>query len=265
MKRAFLGIALTAFALTVRAQQPDSADIASVRTDSLSTNQTPENPIVRDTIWEEATADDGVDLTVFGRYARNETYYQQLVDRFEQADTTLRVSDLFVLYYGYAYRDEYHTRTMGSPWSDLVENKQYAEAYTMICELLEDHPACLYLLDFAIGAGYAAGRPTEELDRIAWRLFVLMEHIYMLRDGSKQTPFIIVDLRDNEPLLYRWLKVKPIRAKLRGNRGRQCYCVTIETEKKDSKVWFDVTLPWLDFLMPYHWSSIITQTGHEKN
>lgn len=261
MKRAFFSIALSAFALTTMAQHLE----APIPIDSLIAEESLTNRVERDTVWQEAVADKYVNLSVFGRHARNEPYYRQLVDRFEQADTTLFGSDFLVLYYGYAYRDEYVCRSVGSPWSDLVTNKQYAEAYEMICELLKHNPASLYLLDYALGAGCAADRPTEELDRIYWRLLMIMKHISILSDGSKESPIAVVSSRDENPLLQLWLKVKPIKTQYRGNKKRPCHCVTIESEKKGSKVWFDITLPWLVCMSPNYWVKLITEQANEKN
>lgn len=250
---------LVLLAVTLLLYLPASAQ--STEADSVALA----DPVFQDSIFQEVIADSTFNFRILGKYARDEHYYQERVERFERADTTLLGSDFLVLYYGYAYRDEYVCGSADSPLTDLVNNKQYAEAYEMIGELLKHNPASLYLLDYALGAGCAADRPTEELDRISWRLLMLMKHISILSDGSKESPIAVVNRRDEDPFMRLWLKVKPIKAQLRGNKGRQCDCVTVESEKKGSKVWFDVTLPWVACLSPNYWAKLITEETNEKN
>ena len=261
MKRAFLCIVVSAFALTTLAQPPE----APAPADSIMTLEILKDRIKRDTVWQQALPGKIVKYSVFGHYARNEPYYRQLVDRFEQADTTLNPSDFLTLYYGYAYRDEYVYEGGDCPWKDLTDNKQHTEAYEMIGELLKHNPASVYLLNCALGAGSEIGRPTEELYRIGWRLFMIITHISILSDGSKESPIAVVDWRDENPLMRHWLEVTPIKTQFRFNKRKPCHCVTIESEKKGSKVWFDLTLPWFAYQYPNYWAKLITEEANEEN
>ena len=84
---------------------------------------------------------DGLDFMVFGRHARDDRYYGQLAERFEKADTTLFGSDFLVLYYGYAYRDEYDGGYGRDPWNEATKEKRYAEAYDALNSALKKAPA----------------------------------------------------------------------------------------------------------------------------
>ena len=101
-----------------KAQQPAVADSCRMQADeqagtSALAAPTADDPFAQDSVWQEATAGEGLDFMVFGRHARDDRYYGQLAERFEKADTTLFGSDFLVLYYGYAYRDEYDGATTG--------------------------------------------------------------------------------------------------------------------------------------------------------
>lgn len=248
-------MALSVFALTALARPPK----APVPVDSLATQEILQTRLKSDRTWQKAIKRKKIRLKLLGRYARNEPFYRQLVDRFERADTTLCESDFLILYYGYAYRDEYHYRDMNNSWGELYENKHHAEAYAALCELLKRNPASLNLLRIAFGLGCEAGRPTEELNRIVWRLNVLMKHITLLGDGSKKRPIMLVSPRDIYTVMRVVLGVKQFRTKTIQSPLLERHCVMIGSEEKGSQVWFDTTFSWLEKQTPDYWAKLITE------
>lgn len=129
-----------------KAQQPAAADSCRMQADeqagtSAMAAPTADDPFAQDSVWQEATAGEGLDFMVFGRHARDDRYYGQLAERFEKADTTLFGSDFLVLYYGYAYRDEYDGGYGRDPWNEATKEKRYAEAYDALNSALKKAPA----------------------------------------------------------------------------------------------------------------------------
>ena len=125
-----------------KAQQPAVADSCRMQADeqagtSAMAAPTADDPFAQDSVWQEATAGEGLDFMVFGRHARDDRYYGQLAERFEKADTTLFGSDFLVLYYGYAYRDEYDGGYGRDPWNEATKEKRYAEAYDALNSALK--------------------------------------------------------------------------------------------------------------------------------
>lgn len=103
--------------------------VAATRSGAAATDLPAERRPDRDPVWQEALADGTLDMRVFGRYARDERRYRTLAERFERADTTLRGSDLFILYYGHAYRNAYDGGYAAQPWRESMAKKQYDKAY----------------------------------------------------------------------------------------------------------------------------------------
>ena len=172
-----------------KAQQPAAADSCRMQADeqadtSAMAAPTADDPFAQDSVWQEATAGEGLDFMVFGRHARDDRYYGQLAERFEKADTTLFGSDFLVLYYGYAYRDEYDGGYGRDPWNEATKEKRYEEAYDALNSALKKAPATPHALSDALWIARELGRPDEEVQRLEWRLYALLTWISLLGDGS---------------------------------------------------------------------------------
>lgn len=223
-----------------------------------------ENDDVYDAVWKEAYIDDALDFSVFGRYARNDEYYGSLVNRFEQADTTLYASDFFILYYGFAYRDEYTGGYNINPWDDVIKEKRYTEAYDMVRNALKIEPATPNYLSDALELAYVLERPTEEIYNLEWRLYALLSWIYALKDGSKDSPLIVTSVEDEYTFIYYFLGAERITGQaLSADEENKLYYdrIDILPVKNDyfegSEVWFDITFSYTMLNSPRHWASLL--------
>lgn len=252
-----------------KAQQPAVADSCRMQADeqagtSALAAPTADDPFAQDSVWQEATAGEGLDFMVFGRHARDDRYYGQLAERFEKADTTLFGSDFLVLYYGYAYRDEYDGGYGRDPWNEATKEKRYAEAYDALNSALKKAPATPHALSDALWIARELGRPDEEVQRLEWRLYALLTWISLLGDGSEQYPAVVVNVRDEYTLMYDYMGVRQVLGQqlIRKDDGIPYDKIDIEPldtpDSKISEVWFDVSYPFTMLASPGHWAKKLT-------
>lgn len=260
MKQRLVLLAVTLLLYLPASAQSTEAD-SVVLTDSF----------FQDSVFQEVIADGTFNFSILGKYARNEHYYQERVERFERADTTLLGSDFLVLYYGYAYRDEYDGGYSISPWGALMNKKQrYEEAYGMILNALKTNPASLYLIRDALRTGRAAGKSDQELFTLGWRLSALMYWISIWGDGTQQSPYLIISVGDEYAFMSEHLGVQKItNRELVMTNEKPCDKMHVVMMKgapfSGSEVWFDISYPYVMLRSPQHWANIFKTEGYEKN
>lgn len=228
------------------------------------------NPVFQDSVFQEVTADSTFNFRILGKYARDEHYYQERVERFERADTTLLGSDFLVLYYGYAYRDEYDGGYSTPPWAGLNKEQRYEEAYGMILDALKTNPASLSLIRDAFITGREAGKSDQKLFTLGWRLSALMYWISIWSDGTQQFPYSVVSVEDEYVLMSEHLGVQRVTGQeLVMTNEKPCdkmHVVMMEGAPfSGSEVWFDISFPYVMLGSPQHWANKFKTEDHEKN
>lgn len=237
----------------------------AVAQDSLKIKFLDGIPICDSIIHANLGADGKIDFAVFGRQARNDSIFQNLMERFNKCDTTLQIPEICVLYYGFAFRDEYNGGYEIPPWHDLVDKKYYKKAYKLVCESIKIQPASADYLRNALDIAREVGRPKEEIDNLEWRLYRLMTAIYFMGDGSAEHPWPVISVGDEYAFLYRFLRVKRKighQSLIVSMSGALCDKMEIEPLDNDyfrgNKIWFDVTLPFPMMASPQHWAKKLT-------
>lgn len=258
--------------ISASARQLAPADSCSVQTamqpDSLSSDERQfYDLLARDTVWQEATRDEGFDFRVLGRYARDDEYYGRLAERFERADTTLFGSDFLVLYYGYAYRDEYTGGYSIGPWKERIQEEKYDEAYAMIVGALKQAPATPHLLSEALQIALATNRPEEEVWSLQWRLGALLGWMSMLGNGSRELPIPVVNVSDEYTYMYALLGIAKVKEQTLVKNDHNVMCDRMEVVPSENayftgtEIWFDVTFPIIMMESPRHWAKKLTKKG----
>ena len=239
----------------VYAQQPDSEELSQ------------EELRARDSIMFEAFVDGGLDYRVFGKYARNDDLYRQLTERFEQNDETLSGSGYLILYYGYAYRDEYGGGYSIPGWDSLIEEGRYGEAYERVCDALKTAPATPNYLATAIQLASRVGRPRQEISGLAWRLYNLLSWIHATGDGTEDYPWKVVNVVDEYTFMRYMLEVESINEQslVTNRHGVQCDVMEVEPVDNEmfsgSEIWFDVSFPIIMLESPGYWAEQLSEDG----
>ncbi|MDR1671795.1 MAG: DUF4919 domain-containing protein [Alistipes sp.] len=249
MKTTLIATLLLAFCLTAHAQQPEQG--GQLSDDEL---------LALDPVLKEAVTADGVNLSVFGKYARDDDHYRRLAERFEQNDDTLLSSDIYTLYYGYVWRDEYNGGYTINDWSALIAEQRYSEAYDMVREALKEAPATPCYLETAFRLAVQLKRPEKEIRNIAWRLFKILHLIYSTGSGTGEEPWIVVNVADEYSLMRILLDVEQIKGQTVTTNEQGGKCDVIEVDPIDnayftgSEIWFDISFPFVMFNSPGHWA-----------
>ncbi len=270
-KRHYSLLFLLGCALTANAQQPTGHPLCAdtpAQTDSVAmpSDTTAQQSLLQillphDSLLREATAGDSLDLAVFGRYARDNDRYAQLVGRFNRADTTLTAGDLCTLYYGYAYRDEYRGGNPTDTLNTLMAQQRYGKAYKLACDMLQEYnPASADILAGAFFAGINANRPAKEMDSIAWRLNHLILCMCLFGDGTEAYPIPVVNVGDETAFVYYYIAANEIVKQDIFTRADGSTCKRIEIPPQ-SAPFFDGSVLWFDISLPVN---RLTQISHER-
>lgn len=73
-------------------------------------------------------------------------YYRQLMDRYLQADTTLRLDELATVYYGYAATIDYDPDLTYPEIDEAIEAQDYTTAFNLSIEKAKESPVSLPVL-----------------------------------------------------------------------------------------------------------------------
>lgn len=138
--------------------------------------------------------------------AESPEYYDSLEARFIEADTTLTLEELSILYYGLFFLDVEHRQ--GAIDYDIYRLRcedKYEQACLLGEQSLAVTPASMVLIQAHIPSLWGAGRAVEEVESYLWRYRALMRAIKASGDGrSKATAFKVMEA-DSESALIREL------------------------------------------------------------
>lgn len=268
MKQLLLTLLLSGCWLLTTAQQPAQMSVES-RPESTPE---PEKETIElaDSILQEATASGEMDYAVFGKYARDEEFYQSLIERFERADSILSYGELYTLYYGYVYRDGYSRDNELRPWRKSLDQEGPEVSYRQVCEALKKSPASAYILSDAFQLAVINERPEEEIIRIGTRLKYILNAIESTGDGTSKHPYVIASIPDEYVVLYNWLGIQEVKiqALTVSPSGKLCDQMEVtpspKSEFQGTEVWFDISLPYPMSMQPGYWAEQYKAT-HEKD
>lgn len=177
------------------AQQPTADSIATEPKQARWANV-----IEGDSLLALAGANGKLDYAVFGQVARNDEQYNALVARFENLDGKFELSDIFVLYYGQAFRDDF----AGGHISGVItpETSDFEAAYNECCQKLAKSPTSLRLLGEAGMLAHKLNLPEEVAKKYRIRYLLIREVITLTGDGTFDQPYKVVHISDEYEILF---------------------------------------------------------------
>ncbi|WP_147386979.1 DUF4919 domain-containing protein [Alistipes sp. AF48-12] len=171
--------------------------------------------------------------------------YNQLLARFEQADTTLTPWECAEIYYGFARQSNYKG-LVGNGESEahkLLQLGKYQEAFDQAKSILHECPTSLGAHEILLAVSDVCKLPPEETEPYRKRFRMLLQGIWTSGDGrTKETAFKILGIPDE----YVILRVLNVTKTIRGESlDREGY---LETKIKaegipDGKLYFDIKIP----------------------
>lgn len=196
MNRILHTICAVIFTTCTLSAHPLSAD--SIATESKQARWT--NVIEGDSLLTLAGASGKLDYAVFGQVARNDEHYNALVSRFENLEGKFDLSDIFVLYYGQAFRDDF----AGGHISGVItpETSDFEAAYNECCQKLAKSPTSLRLLGEANILADKLNLPKEVATRYYIRYLLIREVITLTGDGTFDLPYKVVHISDEYEILF---------------------------------------------------------------
>ncbi len=171
--------------------------------------------------------------------AENHGYYDSLLGRFEQADTTLTLQELSLVYYGFSFLEGYSSFVFDREMSDAFSKGEFAEAETMAAKILEKNP--VYLRANYIVACSKYEQNDLEWEKYLWRFGQLCLVITFSGDGeSSTTAYKVICVADEYEILYKMLEVKDIAGQ--ALTRDQCDAMSVVTKDGDkATIYFDVS------------------------
>lgn len=230
------------------AQQPTADSIATEPKQARWANV-----IEGDSLLALAGANGKLDYAVFGQVARNDEQYNALVTRFENLDGKFELSDIFVLYYGQAFRDDF----AGGHISGVItpETSDFEAAYNECCQKLAKSPTSLRLLGEAGMLAHKLNLPEEVAKKYRIRYLLIREVITLTGDGTFDQPYKVVHISDEYEILFSLLGATSIVTQGVASGAtimdRITYTiksattdpVTNEQQLEQQDVYFDIELP----------------------
>lgn len=130
----------------------------------------------------------GVDYRWIERFVKDSpSSYEEMLDRFVKADTTLSYNEILILYYGFVYTDKY--KPMGDAndmrlYSDLLKKGKLKKALKIKEKELATRPVSLSALYECISLESRLNNNSEELDKLCFRYLAIASIIESSGDGT---------------------------------------------------------------------------------
>lgn len=170
----------------------------------------------------EFISDTLINFRAAGEIARNDNKYNELVSRFEANDTTLVADDVFVIYYGRAYRPDYAgssfewLKISTSIQKDIISMKSsnseqiLKRAFDKGLEYLKKDPTNLQALKIMIDITSMSNVPQNVVDSFVMRYLQIVFTILQTGGGTEVAPIWVTDVSDEYDLLFGFIKAETL-------------------------------------------------------
>ncbi|MFN3403437.1 MAG: DUF4919 domain-containing protein [Cytophagaceae bacterium] len=188
-----------------------------------------------------------IDLKLIEKEVKNQQsnfYYPNLLNRFQQLDTTLKKTDFPYLYYGFAYQATYDPvehAEVEARIRDLNIEKKYSECVTLCDSLLGYNPVSLTALFEKSFALSKLNKPSDE--RVARSMYnALLRAVLNSGDGlTYETAFVILSTSDETEILSS-LNYNVVEKERKIYNGKFYDIWTLgKNKKKINQMFFDIT------------------------
>lgn len=140
--------------------------------------------------------------------------YNTLLERFQQADTTLTPDEISTLYYGYPFTPRFDSSETWPEVTRAYETGNYELALRLATQALEEAPLSLNLSVIALASAdrlRAAGKPAPQTYRLGMRCDLIATAILESGNGtSPHSPFLVTDPADIDRILHNVLGIDSI-------------------------------------------------------
>lgn len=188
-----------------------------------------------------------IDYPSIKEYVTNHSEeFQQLMQRFEENDTSLTREDKAMVYYGYSFTPAYK----GSmdeylpdfkEFNELIKNEQHEEAYEIGKNILKRNPVSLKLLFNMYGLAGKLEKDISEAKSYSYKYASLLYTIAFSGDGkTEETAFKVICINDEYQLMKVIFRVENIKGQSLINK-----CDLIEFENcvnfEGNQMYFDIS------------------------
>lgn len=166
--------------------------------------------------------------------------YADAVKAFEACDSTLTLTDVAIVYFGYQYTPEYHGgyySTNVNAVKDLLEMGDNAGALEKVNEFRKTDPGCLRLLHYGINAIGDDDNPLRQ--QFITQFFSLCDCITTFGSGTADDPFKVIRVDDEYEILWAYLGVDEITQQSLTNS--QCDAMEFKIRNVPFTLFFDVS------------------------
>ena len=140
---------------------------------------------------------------------RSEYYYQKLLDRYTNGDTTFSLKEKRYLYYGYSFQKEYspygssvYSDSLKEYYSkDTLTKKDFAKIIDFSSALLQENPFDLEAVK-NLRYSYNSLDSTELASQCNYRLYLVIDAIMSTGNGlSEESAFYVIDVSNEYDLI----------------------------------------------------------------
>lgn len=177
------------------------------------------------------------------------TFYPSLLSRYNQFDTTLTHEDYRLLYYGFAFQDNYNAflDQKKNELFQLLRDKKYMETVMLCDTVLDKNPFSLVANSYKGFALFSMNENDTRFIPYRQRYARLRNAILSSGDGlSCKTAFKTLFVADEYDILYNYFQVDDLKSK---SFEKLCICMHIQPSKyfKSDKMYFDASETFINF------------------
>ncbi|MCD7937578.1 MAG: DUF4919 domain-containing protein, partial [Tannerellaceae bacterium] len=187
------------------------------------------------------------DLSLVEQFVKQGDEYDKLLDRMGKGDNSLTTTEYRYIYYGFQFREEYtgSLDTVHYHIGELIEKKNFREAFDVSKKALEVNPVSLRLLLYCIQAGRELGLPGEQLS-LYTKPFLEFTYIIALsgNGNSERTAFKVLSITDEYVMMQFYFGITEVLdQEVMEWNGRiyDCLHITPTPDYDSDIIYFDVT------------------------
>lgn len=171
-----------------------------------------------------------------------ESYYPNLLKRFNEFDSTLTLKDYSLIYYGFSFQDNYlNNQPTETVLKDLLKTNDYEKIVSECQNILDKNPVSLLATNKMGYALFKMKKPEKEWKKYQNRYRAIRKVIVYSGNGlSAETAFKVIYVSDEYDILYDYFEIPKIH-----NQSLVGSCDKFEVDPSEyykvKEVYFDIS------------------------
>ena len=171
-----------------------------------------------------------------------ESYYPNLLKRFNEFDSTLTLKDYSLIYYGFSFQDDYlNNQPTETNLKEFLKTNDYEKIVSECLNILDKNPVSLLATNKMGYALFKLKKPEKEWKKYQNRYRAIRKVIVYSGNGlSAESAFKVIYVSDEYDILYDYFEISKIH-----NQSLVGMCGRFEVEPSEyyklKEIYFDIS------------------------